>query len=94
MLRHEVYWVRIPDRRRAISIPRRRPETTMDIAVALRCGGARSPTNGSMSWGVTVDAAVMKDRARKTEKDLVTQSPTHFRKIQISAIWKGWVNSP
>ena len=36
MLRQEVYWVRIPERRRAMSMPRRRPETTIERAVARR----------------------------------------------------------
>lgn len=77
MLLQEVYWVRIPESRRAMSIPRRRPETTIERAVALRCGGASSPTKGSMSWGVTVVSAVMKEKAVKTEKDLVIQRLTH-----------------
>lgn len=77
MLRQLVYWVRIPDKRRAISMPRRRPDTTTEIAVARRCAGARSPTRGSISWGVTVVIAVMKESARKTEKDFVTHKPSH-----------------
>ncbi len=78
MLRQLVYWVRIPESRRAISIPSKRPETTIERAVALLCGGARSPTKGSMSWGVTVDTAVMKDMARKTENDFVMHKPSHI----------------
>lgn len=77
MLRQDVYWVRIPERRRAMSMPSRRPETTMERAVARRWGGARSPTRGSMSWGVTVETAVMKEMARKTEKEFVIQRPSH-----------------
>lgn len=77
MLRQDVYWVKIPERRRAMSMPRRRPETTMERAVARRWGGARSPTRGSMSWGVTVETAVMKEMARKTEKEFVIQRPSH-----------------
>ena len=81
MLRQLVYWVRIPERRRAMSIPSSRPETTMERAVARRCGGARSPTSGSMSWGVTVVTAVMKESARKTENDFVTHRPTHLNPV-------------
>lgn len=36
-------------------------------------GGARSPTKGSMIWGVTVVMAVKKVTARKAVKDEVTQ---------------------
>jgi len=81
MLLQLVYWVRIPERRRATSIPRRRPDTTMERAVARRWIGARSPTSGSISWGVTVVTPVMNERARKTGKDFVTQRPTHCKFI-------------
>lgn len=47
MLRQLVYWVTTPERTRAIRMPRRRPETTIERAVARRWGGARSPTSGS-----------------------------------------------
>jgi hypothetical protein len=77
MLRQDVYCVRIPERRRAMSIPRSRPETTIERAVARRWAGARSPTSGSMSCGVTVEMAVMQDRARKTGKELVRHRPSH-----------------
>ena len=36
-----------PERRRATRRPKRRPETTIESAVARRCAGARSPTRGS-----------------------------------------------
>lgn len=67
--------MRIPDRRRAIRIPSIRPETTMERAAARRWGGARSPTRGSISWGVTVMMPVMKLMAEKTAMEEVTQSP-------------------
>jgi len=60
-----------------MSIPRSSPETTIESAIARLWRGARSPTRGSISWGVTVDTAVMKDKARKTENDFVTQRPSH-----------------
>lgn len=50
----------------------------MDKETALLAGGARSPTNGSISCGVTVDIAAMKLRAKNTEKEFVRQSPSHF----------------
>ena len=62
-----------------MSIPRSSPETTIESAVARLWAGARSPTRGSISWGVTVDTAVMKERARNTEKDFVTHSPSHYK---------------
>ena len=77
MLRQEVYSVRMPDRTRATRIPRRRPETMVERAVARLAGGARSPTRRSMSCGVTVMTAVMKERATKTENDPVRHKPIH-----------------
>lgn len=78
MLRQDVYCVRIPERRRAISIPSKSPETTIERAVARLCGGARSPTRGSINCGVTVETAVMKDIARKTENEFVRHKPSHL----------------
>lgn len=77
MVRHDVYSVTMPERTLAMSMPRRRPETTIERAAARLAGGARSPTRGSISCGVTVETAVMKDKATKTGKDLVTQRPSH-----------------
>ena len=45
-------------------------------AAARRCGGARSPTRGSMSWGVTVVMAVMKEMAVKVLRSEVRQRPS------------------
>ena len=64
-----------PERKRATSIPNSMPETTMERAVERRSGGAMSPTRGSMSCGVTVVTAVMKEMARKAGNDLVMHSP-------------------
>ncbi len=61
-----------------MSIPRRRPDTTIERLVARLWAGARSPTRGSISCGVTVETAVMKDIARKTENDFVRHKPSHF----------------
>ena len=36
-----------PERTRAIRIPRSSPDTTIEMAVARLCGGAKSPTRGS-----------------------------------------------
>lgn len=60
-----------------MSKPPKRPETTMERAVARRWGGAKSPTSGSMSCGVTVETAVRKESARKTGKDFVMHRPSH-----------------
>jgi hypothetical protein len=76
--RHDVYSVTIPDRRRAISIPPRFPETTRESACARVAGGAMSPTKGRISWGVTVVTEVMKERAAKAGKEVVRQSPSHW----------------
>lgn len=54
MFRQEVKLAKIPDKTLAISMPRARPDTTMERELARRCAGARSPTRGSMSCGVTV----------------------------------------
>lgn len=75
MARQEMKFVIVPERTRAISIPRRRPDTTMLREVARWAGGARSPTRGSMSCGVTVETEVMKLRMQKTVKFLVMQRP-------------------
>jgi len=75
MERQVVKFVRIPESRRAISMPRRRPETTIERAAARRLGGARSPTRGSMSCGVTVVTAVRNDMTVKTVRFFVTQRP-------------------
>ena len=64
-----------PDKKRAMSIPSSMPDTTIDRAVLLRCGGAISPTNGSMICGVTVVTEVMKDIAPNAAKELVMHSP-------------------
>jgi hypothetical protein len=62
-------------------MPPRRPETTIERLVARRCGGARSPTSGSMSCGVTVVTAVKKEMATKLSKDFVRQRPSHCYSI-------------
>ena len=56
-----------------------RPETTTDRAEALRCGGAKSPTNGSISCGVTVVMATMKEMAVKAARLFVRQRPSLCR---------------
>lgn len=66
-----------PDKIRATRIPRDRPETTTAMELARRSGGARSPTRGSMSCGVTVVKPVRKETALKTGKEVVRQRPSH-----------------
>lgn len=48
----------------------------MERAAARRWGGARSPTKGSMSWGVTVVMETRKERAVKTLRSEVRHSPS------------------
>jgi len=69
-------FVMVPDRTRATRTPSMRPETTMERDAARRWGGARSPTRGSMSCGVTVVTAVMKDIAVKVLRSWVTHRPS------------------
>jgi hypothetical protein len=76
MLLQEVKFVSVPERTLAIRIPSIKPETTIDSAVARRLAGARSPTSGNISCGVTVDTATKNDTAEKTAKDFVTHRIT------------------
>lgn len=71
----QVKFVNTPERSRAINMPNKRPDVTMERDAALLLGGARSPTKGSMSCGVTVVIAVMKEMAVKAPKSFVTQTP-------------------
>jgi hypothetical protein len=68
----------VPERVRAMRTPSMRPETTIDRAVARLFGGARSPTRGSMSWGVTVVMETRKDIAVKTGREVVKQRMSLF----------------
>lgn len=45
----------------------------MERAAARREAGARSPTSGNMSWGVTVRKAQMKPTPVKTRRLVVVQ---------------------
>jgi hypothetical protein len=56
-------------------MPSKRPDVTIERDAALLLGGARSPTKGSMSCGVTVVIAVIKEMAVKAPKSFVTQTP-------------------
>ena len=58
-----------------MSMPRRTPETTMEREVARRWAGARSPTRGSISWGVTVVVEVRRETTQKSGKEVVRQRP-------------------
>ncbi len=78
----------MPERSRAMSIPSSSPETTIESAVARLWRGARSPTRGSINCGVTVVTAVMKESAKKTEKDLVTHNPSHCMQSEGVCEWK------
>lgn len=61
-----------------MSMPRERPAMTSERHAARRCGGARSPTRGSMSWGVTVVMPHMKEMPAKEEKFGVRQRASHY----------------
>lgn len=54
------------------------PDTTMARELALRAGGARSPTRGSMSCGVTVVTPQRKDTTWKATNDVVRQRTSHL----------------
>lgn len=59
-------------------MPSESPDTTSEREVALRCAGARSPTRGSMSCGVTVVMPQMKDTAANVSKLDVRHSASHW----------------
>lgn len=61
-----------------MSKPKSSPEETIARQVARRFGGARSPTNGSISCGVTVVNAVINDNPTKTENEFVRHNPSHY----------------
>ena len=75
MFRQEVYWVTMPLRIRARRTPRTLPDVTIDRAIARLCGGARSPTRGSIICGVTVVIAVKYEMAVNAAKLVVVQRP-------------------
>jgi hypothetical protein len=81
----QVKLVSTPERSLAISMPNNSPDVTIDRDAALLLGGARSPTSGSMSCGVTVVIAVMKEMAVKAPRSFVTQTPILYR-IYISKV--------
>ena len=65
----------MPLRIRARRTPSALPDVMIDRAIARLCGGARSPTNGSIICGVTVVMAVKKEMAENAAKLLVVQRP-------------------
>lgn len=75
---HDVKLATVPARTLAIRIPSIKPAVTIDNAAALLFGGAKSPTRGNISWGVTVEIATKKDIAENTVSDFVTQRPILF----------------
>jgi hypothetical protein len=54
----------------------------------LRSGGAKSPTRGIMSWGVTVVTPQMNESARNAVNEGVTQRPIHCE--IISRLAQSW----
>jgi hypothetical protein len=69
------YWVMIPESTLATRMPIVKPDTTMDIAEARRSGGAKSPTSGSITCGVTVAIPVKNCMAMKEFSVLVVANP-------------------
>lgn len=65
----------MPLRIRASRTPSALPDVTIDRAMARLCGGARSPTKGSIICGVTVVMAVKKEMTENAAKLLVVQRP-------------------
>ena len=65
-----------PARTRARRTPKRRPERTMEIAEARRCGGARSAAKGIRTCGVTVKVPTRKESVSKTTSEEVVARPT------------------
>jgi hypothetical protein len=78
MLRQLVKFATTPESNLAINRPSMSPDVTIARRDAFRCAGAKSPTRGTISCGVTVVAPHTKDKARKTVKSFVTQSPIHY----------------
>lgn len=64
-----------PDRTRAIRIPNKSPDKTIESAEARRSGGARSAARGSTICGVTLNTPTRNERAPKAAKDDVTARP-------------------
>lgn len=62
-------------------MPSESPDTTSDSEVALLCAGARSPTKGNMSCGVTVVMPQMKDTAAKDSNCCVRHSASHCHQM-------------
>lgn len=62
-------------------MPSESPDTTSDSEVALRCAGARSPTRGSMSWGVTVVMPQIKDTAANVSNRDVRHNASHWHRV-------------
>lgn len=72
-----------PERNLATIMPRSNPDVTMDRLAPLRSGGAKSPTRGIMSCGVTVVAPHMNEMTRKGVKDGVMHRAIHCRPVSV-----------
>lgn len=62
-------------------MPSASPETTMDRQLAFLLAGARSPTSGSINWGVTVVIPQMNEMAANDSKRGVRHKPSHYSYI-------------
>jgi hypothetical protein len=74
-----------PPSSRASSTPSERPDTSTARQLARRCGGARSPTRGRRSCGVTVVRPVRREKAWKRGREVVRVRGSHW--------WWSWVVS-
>ena len=74
-LHQDVQMVTTPDRRRAMMTPPKLPAVAMLRDRARRWEGAISATNGSITCGITVPTAQMKDMAQNAVKEVVTHRP-------------------
>jgi len=71
-------------------IPSKRPDHTIEMAVARLCGGAKSAAKGSMTCGVTAAIPERNERASKALMDDVAarpivREPAQTRSARISS---------
>ena len=77
MFLQDVKLVTTPESTRATNIPNSSPDTMMESEAPRRWAGAKSPTRGIISCGVTVVAPQINETTRKARKDFVTHKTIH-----------------
>lgn len=75
----------IPESNRATNIPSDKPDITIDRQLAFLLDGARSPTNGSISCGVTVVMPQMNEMPEKVLNCVVRHKPSHCVSTLVSS---------